>query len=87
MILDGGVRSIESTIVDTTAPPPQLPILRLEDAASRAQRSGVSAELSYAHHGRAPSTLKNHYAPRLPLYLFEPRSSHQVPRIAVSHEP
>ena len=80
VILDGGECTVglESTIVDTTAPPPQLPILRLGGIPPRAL-SDLGYQLSYPTPiiGRAPGTLKNHYAPRLPLYLFEPRSSTQ----------
>ena len=62
---------IESTIVDATAPAPNLPILRrggVEDSAL----SALGYTLSYPTPiiGRAPGTLKSHYAPSTPLYLL-----------------
>jgi L-threonylcarbamoyladenylate synthase len=73
MVLDGGpcAVGIESTIVDTTAPAPSLPILRrggVEDSTL----SALGYTLNYPTPiiGRAPGTLKNHYAPSTPLYLL-----------------
>lgn len=74
IVLDGGPCQVglESTIVDSTAPAPHLPVLRLGGLDPRSL-SHLGYELSYPTPiiGRAPGTLKNHYAPRLPLYLIE----------------
>lgn len=74
LILEGGGCRIglESTIVDTTADWPELPVLRfggipVEDLSS------LGYTLSYPTPiiGQAPGTLKNHYAPSIPLYLWD----------------
>lgn len=74
MILDGGACGIglESTIVDATAGWPELPVLRLGGVSPEALEA-LGARLSYPTPiiGQAPGTLKNHYAPRKPLYLVE----------------
>jgi L-threonylcarbamoyladenylate synthase len=74
VILDGGACEVglESTIVDATQPHPSLPILRLGGVAPESLEA-LGFELSYPTPiiGQAPGTLKNHYAPRKPLYLFD----------------
>ena len=74
LVLDGGACKVglESTIVDCTAPLPQLPILRLGGVDPQELRD-LGYQLSYPTPiiGQAPGTLKNHYAPRLPLYLHD----------------
>ncbi len=74
LVLEGGACEIglESTIVNTTEVYPQLPLLRLGGIASEAL-SALGFELSYPTPiiGQAPGTLKNHYAPNVPLYLWE----------------
>ncbi len=73
LVLEGGRCDIgvESTIVNTTAPPPALPMLRL-GGISPERLSALGFELSYPTPiiGQAPGTLKNHYAPKIPLYLW-----------------
>jgi L-threonylcarbamoyladenylate synthase len=72
--LDGGPCAIglESTIVDATQPHPSLPVLRLGGVAPE-RLEALGFELSYPTPiiGQAPGTLKSHYAPRKPLYLFD----------------
>ena len=74
VILDGGPCGvgIESTIVNTTLSYPELPILRLGGIASDTL-SALGYDLSFPTPiiGQSPGTLKNHYAPRLPLYLWD----------------
>ena len=74
VVLDGGPCEVglESTIVDSTATPPELPILRLGGVAPE-RLSALGYHLSYPTPiiGQAPGTLKNHYAPSIPLYLIE----------------
>jgi len=74
LVLDGGACAVglESTIVDATAPWPSLPVLRLGGVPPEALEA-LGARLSYPTPliGQAPGTLKNHYAPRKPLYLVE----------------
>ena len=74
VILDGGPCEVglESTIVNSTAPHPSLPILRL-GGVEPARLEAMGFQISYPTPiiGQAPGTLKNHYAPRKPLYLFE----------------
>ena len=74
IVLDGGSCQVglESTIVDSTAPYPSLPVLRLGGLDPQ-ELINLGYQLSYPTPiiGQAPGTLKNHYAPRLPLYLIE----------------
>ena len=83
LVIDGGPCEIglESTIVNTTKAYPELPLLRLGGVASEAL-SVLGFKLSYPTPiiGQAPGTLKNHYAPRVPLYLWEP-STHSPPML------
>lgn len=82
-IIDGGACRVglESTIVDATASPPALPILRLGGISP-----DVLSELGYTLTfptpiiGQAPGTLKNHYAPRTPLFLWD--SMREQPRLS-----
>ena len=73
-VLDGGRCQIglESTIVDSTKVYPQLPVLRLGGISPEKLRLD-GFELSYPTPiiGQAPGTLKNHYAPKLPMYLWQ----------------
>lgn len=83
VILEGGACEVglESTIVDTTAPFPSLPILRLGGIEPE-RLAELGFELSYPTPiiGQAPGTLKNHYAPLKPLYLFDGELHHeQIP--------
>ena len=79
VIIDGGDCQVglESTIVDTTQVYPQLPLLRLGGVAPESL-SALGYTLSYPTPiiGQAPGTLKNHYAPHIPLYLL----SHALPQ-------
>lgn len=74
LVLDGGPCGVglESTIVDATAAWPSLPVLRLGGVPPE-ELEALGALLSYPTPiiGQAPGTLKNHYAPRKPLYLAE----------------
>ena len=86
VILDGGPCAVglESTIVDATATPPSLPILRLGGVEPE-RLEALGFELSYPTPiiGQAPGTLKNHYAPRKPLYLYDGElSEEQIPEEA-----
>jgi len=86
VILDGGPCAVglESTIVDTTEAPPSLPILRLGGIEPE-RLEALGFELSYPTPiiGQAPGTLKNHYAPRKPLYVFDGELSEgQIPEEA-----
>ena len=73
-VLDGGRSQVglESTIVDSTHTYPTLPVLRL-GGISPSRLSEQGFELSYPTPiiGQAPGTLKNHYAPKLPLYIWD----------------
>lgn len=74
-VLDGGRCAIglESTIVNTTLPPPRLPLLRFGGVAPESLEAlGFELEYPTPIIGQAPGTLKNHYAPRIPLYLWDP---------------
>lgn len=74
VVLDGGQCEVglESTIVDTTATFPELPILRLGGIdPQRLQDLGYQLSYPTPIIGQAPGTLKNHYAPRIPLYLVD----------------
>lgn len=86
VILDGGPCAVglESTIVDATAPYPSLPILRLGGVEpERLEAQGFRLSYPTPIIGQAPGTLKNHYAPLKPLYLFDGElSEEQIPEEA-----